>query len=45
MTLFTVEGHPHAVKYITDLLTSYGNEVCRIDAATQDGQYHDPRSS
>ena len=36
---FTVEGHPHAVQVITDLLTSYGNEVCRIDAAAKP-EYH-----
>ena len=32
---FTVEGHPHAVQVIT----SYGNEVCRIDAAAKP-EYH-----
>lgn len=36
---FTVEYHPHAVQVITDLLTSYGNEVCRIDAAAKP-EYH-----
>ena len=36
---FTVEGHPHAVQAITDLLTSYGNEVCTIDAAAKP-KYH-----
>lgn len=36
---FTVEGHPHAVQVITDLLTSYGNEVCTIDAAAKP-KYH-----
>ena len=36
---FTVEGHPHAVQVITDLLTSYGNEVCQIDAAAKP-EYH-----
>lgn len=34
-----MEGHPHAVQVITDLLTSYGNEVCRIDAAAKP-EYH-----
>ena len=36
---FTVEGHPYAVEIITDLLTSYGNEVCQIDAKAKP-KYH-----
>lgn len=36
---FTVEGHPHAVQVITDLLTSYGNEVCQIDGKAKP-KYH-----
>ena len=36
---FTVEGHPYAVEIITDLLTSYGNEVCQIDGKAKP-KYH-----
>lgn len=36
---FTVEGQPHAVEVLTKLLTSFGNEVCRIDAEKKP-KYH-----
>lgn len=36
---FTVEGQDYAVNTITELLTSFGNEVCRIDAAAKP-RYH-----
>lgn len=36
---FTVEGQPHAVEVLTKLLTSFGNEVCQIDAAKKP-KYH-----
>lgn len=36
---FTVEGQPRAVEKITALLTSFGNEVCQIDAAKKP-KYH-----
>lgn len=36
---FTVEGQKRAVECVTDLFTSFGNEVCRIDAKEKP-KYH-----
>lgn len=36
---FTVEGQEYAVNTMTELLTSCGNQVCRIDAAAK-SRYH-----
>lgn len=36
---FTIEGHPHAIKELTELLAGLGNTVCQIDGACKP-KYH-----